>query len=114
MSKDIDNIVREIQKNNKEINNIDNHVSKDISELRKSIKNIENKIKNMDDTLEKLLDILNTITVFIEDANDSELDLNEEDESEDWTPYDDRNFTYEDDNESDGFGDSYYQDYEDN
>ena len=103
MSRDFDDISKQIIQQNKDLKNIDNHISKDISDLKKSIKNIEVKIKSMDDTLIKLFDILNTITVFIEDAESiNEADLDDE---EDWTPYDERNFSYhndDDDDESDG------------
>jgi hypothetical protein len=112
-----DNIIKEVQKNNEEIHRMDNNISQDINELKKSIKYIEIKIKSMDQTLEKLFDILNTITVFIEESGEEgELDLNEED-GEDWTPYDERNFSYSDDDDDedddqDNYGDSYYNDYE--
>jgi len=83
-----------------------NDIIKEISDLKKSVKNIENKIKSMDDTLIKLFDILNAISVFIEDAeaiNEDDLD-----DEEDWTPYDERNFTYrqddEEENEDDNWG----------
>jgi hypothetical protein len=99
MSKDIDRIMKEVVQSNKEIHNMDKDLSKDIANLQKSVKNIENKLKSMDETLEKLLDILNTITVFIEEADEGELDLNDGDESEDWTPYDERGFSYTDEYE---------------
>jgi hypothetical protein len=60
----------------------------------------------MDDTLIKLFDILNTITVFIEDAESMNGD--DLDDEEDWTPYDERNFSYnnnsddEDDDDEEG------------
>lgn len=99
MSRDFDDIFKEINKQNKEIHNMDNHISKDILDVKKSIKNIEQKMKSMDDTLMKLFDILNSITVFIEDAES----INEQDieDEEDWTPYDERNFSYSDDDEDD-------------
>jgi len=101
MSKEFNDIIKEINKQNKELHNIDNSISKDvvkeIVELKKSVKNIENKIRSMDDTLIKLFDILNTISVFIEDAESiNEADLDDE---EDWTPYDDRNFSYNNEDE---------------
>lgn len=100
MSRDFDDISKQIIQQNKDLKNIDNHISKDISDLKKSVKNIEAKIKSMDDTLIKLFDILNTITVFIEDADESinETDLDDE---EDWTPYDERNFSYNDEDDED-------------
>jgi hypothetical protein len=101
MSKEFNDIMKEINKQNKELHNIDNNISKEIvkeiSDLKKSVKNIENKIKSMDDTLIKLFDILNTITVFIEDAES----MNDSDDEEDWTPYDERSFAYDDDEEED-------------
>ena len=94
MSRDFDDISKQIIQQSKDLKGIDNHISKDIVDLKKSIKNIENKLKSMDDTLVKLFDILTSITVFIEDAED----INDEDleDEEDWTPYDDRNFSYKD------------------
>ena len=94
MSRDFDDISKQIIQQSKELKGIDNHISKDIVDLKKSIKNIENKLKVMDNTLVKLFDILTNITVFIEDAED----INDEDleDEEDWTPYDDRNFSYKD------------------
>jgi septal ring factor EnvC (AmiA/AmiB activator) len=103
MSKEFNDIIKEINKQNKELHNIDNNISKEvvkeIADLKKSVKNIENKIKSMDDTLVKLYDILNAISVFIEDAESiNETDLDDE---EDWTPYDERNFSYNNDEDED-------------
>jgi hypothetical protein len=101
MSRDLDDIIKQVMKQNKDIQNIDNYLTKDVSkeiiEIKKSIKQIENRIKSMDDTLMKLFDILNSITLFIEEAES----INEEDidDEEDWTPYDERNFSYQDDDE---------------
>ena len=102
MSRDFDDIVKQVMKQNKDIQNMDNYLTKDMSkeitDVKKSIKNIENKIKSMDDTLIKLFDILNTITVFIEEADENQPELDDE---EDWTPYDERNFSYKNDSEYD-------------
>ena len=99
MSRDFDDISKQIIQQNKDLKNRDSSISKDISDLKKSVKNIEAKIKSMDDTLIKLFDILNTITVFIEDAESmDEVDLDDE---EDWTPYDERNFSYNNSDEED-------------
>jgi hypothetical protein len=99
MSRDFDDISKQIIQQNKDLKSRDNSISKDISDLKKSVKNIEAKIKSMDDTLIKLFDILNTITVFIEDAESmDEVDLDDE---EDWTPYDERNFSYNNSDEED-------------
>jgi chromosome segregation ATPase len=101
MSKEFNDIMREINKQNKELHSIDSSISKEIakeiSDLKKSVKNIESKIRSMDDTLIKLFDILNTITVFIEDAES----INDSEDEEDWTPYDDRSFAYDDEDDDD-------------
>lgn len=109
MSKEFNDIIKEINKQNKELHNIENNISKEvvkeIAELKKSVKNIETKIRSMDDTLIKLFDILNTITVFIEDAESmNEADLDDE---EDWTPYDERNFSYNNDEDEEDDGDGW-------
>lgn len=100
MSKEFNDIIREINKQNKELHSIDSQISKEvvkeIIDLKKSIRNIESKIRSMDDTLVKLFDILNTITVFIEEADENQEELDDE---EDWTPYEDRNFSYRNDSE---------------
>jgi vacuolar-type H+-ATPase subunit I/STV1 len=105
MSRDFDDISKQIIQQSKELKGIDNHISKDIVDLKKSIKNIENKLKAMDDTLVKLFDILTNITVFIEDAED----INNEDleDEEDWTPYDERNFSYKDNDDEDNDDDEW-------
>jgi|LakMenEpi03Aug12_release.lakeMendotaPanAssembly.Ray.scaffolds.fasta_scaffold777204_2 septal ring factor EnvC (AmiA/AmiB activator) len=115
MSKEFNDIIREINKQNKELHSIDNSISKEvvkeISDLKKSVKNIENKIRSMDDTLIKLFDILNTITVFIEDAESMNGD--DLDDEEDWTPYDERNFSYNNDEDDDDEEESEWNIHED-
>ena len=91
MSKDFDDIAKNVIKNNKELHNIESSISKEIDNLQKSIKKIENKINSMDETLGKLFEIMNSITVFLDEEDEEEID-----DEEDWTPYDDRNFSYED------------------
>jgi DNA anti-recombination protein RmuC len=104
MSKNIDDIVKEVMKNNKELHTMDNHLTKDISELKRSVKNIEAKIQRMDGIIQKVYDTLEAITIALHDAEIEEAmmeDLEEQEESEDWTPYEDRNFTFDDDEEDD-------------
>jgi chromosome segregation ATPase len=102
MSKDFDHIMKEVMKSNKEIHSIDKNISKDITDLSKQIKAIELKISRMDETLERILDILNSITVFIEENDENAPDLDDE---EDWTPYDERNFNYDNTDEDNYAGD---------
>jgi hypothetical protein len=111
MSKDIENIMKEVIKSNKEIHNTDHSISLDIIDLKKGIKNIENKIKSMDDTLTKLFDIMNTIIILIEESDNYE-EVDEDSDKEEWNPYNDENFSYEEND--DGDDDTYFQDYENN
>ena len=102
MSKNIDDVIKEVMKSNKEIHNMDNHLTKDISELKRSIKNIEAKIQRMDGVIQKVYDTLEAITIALHDAEIEEAmmeDLEEQEDSEDWTPYEDRNFTFDNDDE---------------
>jgi hypothetical protein len=102
MSKEFDQIMKEIAKQNKEFHQLDAQISKevikDIFDLKKSVKNIETKIDSLTEASDRIFELLNTIVVFIEEAES----INEEDleDEEDWTPYDDRNFAYEDDDET--------------
>jgi hypothetical protein len=118
MSKEFDQILRELNKQNKDLHSIDVQVSKalvkDIVDLKKSIKTIETKIILMEKVLNQLFEVVNNLTIFIDDAEDiaNSEDLDDE---EDWTPYDERNFSYDDDNDKEDIGgDDYWSSHEDN
>lgn len=103
MSKNIDDVIKEVMKSNKEIHNMDNHLTKDIIEVKKSIKNIENKIKTLENKIDQTIDILNTFTILISDMDDmNDVDIEDEEENEDWTPYNEEDYQ-SDDNEIDGY-----------
>lgn len=104
MSKNIDDVIKEVMKSNKEIHNMDSHLSKDIGEIKKSIKNIENKMKILDQKIEQTIDILNTFTILIADMEDAnEADIDDEEENEDWTPYDQTEDYEPEDNDEDQY-----------
>ncbi|NBQ16950.1 hypothetical protein EBU24_01395 [bacterium] len=89
MSKDIDNIIKNVISNNKEIHNLDNHISKDIGDLKKSIKNIHIQISELDEKINQILEIMNTFSIMLaEEEENDDYDT----ENHDWTPYDDHNF----------------------
>lgn len=118
MSKEFDQIIKEINKQNKELHNLDTQINKeiikDIFDIKKSIKALDIKICKIDETIEKVYELLNTITVLIENAEELN-DLDHNDDEEDWTPYDERNFSYNDDIEEDEDigGDNYWSSHED-
>lgn len=87
MSRDFDNIIKEVIKNNKEINKIDDKLSKDIAGLEKDISVIKKDIKNISAKLDSIFDILNTLSIFIEDAENIVSDDDDEYQSnEGWLP----------------------------
>jgi DNA anti-recombination protein RmuC len=107
MSKNIDDVIREIVKSNKEIHTMDSHFTKDMKELKQGFKNLEYKIKRLDETIQKVYDILEAITIALHEAEIEEEmieELENEEETEDWTPYEDRNFTFDQDDEEDDEG----------
>jgi hypothetical protein len=100
MAKDIENIMKEVIKNNKELHGIDNGLSKDISELKKGMKNIESKLNSMDRQLSLVLEILESFTLILDEEEEKEA-------KESWTPYDnadeawqDEASTYDDDDDT--------------
>ena len=107
MSRDINDIMKEVAKSNKELHSMDTHLTKDINELKRGFKNLEIKIQKMDEVLQKVYDILEAITIALHEAELEDAmieELEEQEEGEDWTPYDDRNFSFdenEDDDEED-------------
>jgi len=104
MSKNIDDVIKEVMKSNKEIHDMDNHLTKDIIEVKRGIKNIENKMKLLENKIDQAIDILNTFTILISDMGDmDDSDLDDEEENEDWTPYDQTEDYEPEDNEDDQY-----------
>jgi len=104
MSKNIDDVIKEVMKSNKEIHDMDNHLTKDIVEVKKGIKNIENKIKFLENKIDQAIEILNTFTILISDMEDmDDSDIDDEEENEDWTPYDQQEDYEPEDNEEDQY-----------
>jgi prefoldin subunit 5 len=89
MSRDFDNIIKEVMKSNKDLNRIDDKFSKEISLLDKDIQNLRKEVKGLSSKLDEILEILNTLTIFIEDA-ESILDEDDGEEeyqsNEGWLP----------------------------
>ena len=89
MAKDIENIMKEVTKTNKEIHSIDTTLSKDIVELKKSMKNIESKLSSMDRQLSLVLEILESFTLILDEEEEKE-------SNEGWTPYDNADEAWQD------------------
>ena len=88
MSKDFNDISKEILKNNKEIHNVENKLTKDISNISKEISSLKKEVKDISNKINEILEILNMLTIFIEETNDvEEIDEDEEYQSnEGWLP----------------------------
>lgn len=85
----------------------------DIEQIKQSIKSIDQKIVSIENILEQLYELVSNITVFIDDAEEIS-DSNHDEDEEDWTPYDDRNFAYNDDNDDEDIGgDDYWSSKQD-
>lgn len=88
MSRDIDDVVKEVIKSNKEIHKVDDKLSREISSIDKDIKILQKEVKSISSKIDLILDLLNTLTVFIEDSEEiNDHSDNEEYESnEGWIP----------------------------
>lgn len=104
MSKDINDVIKEVQKANqelakthKEVHNIDYKLSKDIAEIKKLLKSLDRKMNIMAEKIQQF-EIVMDAAELLEDHMDEE---NEKYNTE-WSPYDDDNEPEE------------YEDYDDN
>lgn len=81
MSREFNDIIKEVIKSNKELHKVDDRISKEISELDKEIQGLRKEVKGLSSKLDEILEILNTLTIFIEDA---ESIIDEEDHDDDY------------------------------
>lgn len=81
MSRDFDNIIKEVMKSNKDLNKLDDKFSKEINLLDRDIQGLRKEVKGLSSKLDEILEILNTLTIFIEDA---ESIIDEEDHEEEY------------------------------
>lgn len=81
MSREFNDIIKEVIKSNKELHKVDDRISKEISELDREIQGLRKEVKGLSSKLDEILEILNTLTIFIEDA---ESIIDEEDHDDDY------------------------------
>jgi archaellum component FlaC len=105
MSKNIDDILKEITKSNKDLSAIDCSISKETSEIKKNIKSIDTKLKNLEKKIDSIAEILNTFIILIGDEAEDEDAI----ENQEWSPYND--YDIENYDETKGFQE---EDEEDN
>jgi hypothetical protein len=90
MSKDFDDILREINKSNRELHHMDNNLSKDIANLKKDLKSINAKI-------DMVLEILNNFTIMLLDEEEGDDEFEDYDTDQTWVPEEDDWSNHEDD-----------------
>lgn len=89
MSRDIDHIVKEVMNSSKELHKVDNKLSKEIASLDKEIQGLKKEVKTISIKMDAMLELLNSLTIFIEDAEDILDDNDAEEEyqsNEGWLP----------------------------
>ncbi len=100
MTKDINHVIQEIAKQDKQLHNIqsiDTSLSKDMVLLKKDISDLKKYVK----TLERKIDAVLEIMVEFRDAVEMAQDDAESSENPDWTPYDEEEYDKENDDEDD-------------
>ena len=102
MSKNIDDVIKEVIKTNKDLHKVDVRFSKDLLDMQKDIAGIYREIKTMSAKVDSMIEIISALTIFIEEAEyilDDE-DGDEYQSNEGWLPemnnWEDQ---YEDDDE---------------
>lgn len=96
MSKDFDNIIKQIAKSNQEIHRVDNHLSKDISEIKRAIKSLDSKMSILIDKIQELEVIMDAAEILEEFQQEEQEKYNTE-----WNPYQEYEAEDYDDYESD-------------
>jgi hypothetical protein len=91
MSRDIENIAKEIIKANKEIHHMEDKFSKDIGDIKKLIKNLEKKIDLVLNKIQEFEIIMDAAELIEEQRDEEEDKYNTE-----WNPYEDEDYEKED------------------
>jgi uncharacterized coiled-coil DUF342 family protein len=88
MSKEINDIIKEVVKQTQDLEKSDNKLNSDVSDISREIKSIKKDIKKMSEKIDDILDLLNTLTIFIEDNENiiDEDELENTDSNEGWLP----------------------------
>ena len=92
MSKDIEDISKEILKTNKEMHQIEDKLSKDINDIKKLIKNLDKKVDLVLNKIQEFEVIMDAVELMEEQTDDEE----EDEYNKEWNPYDDEDFEQED------------------
>jgi hypothetical protein len=83
MSKDFDNILKQIAKSNQEIHRVDSHLSKDIGDIKRAIKSLDAKMSLLIEKIQQLEVIMDAAEILEEYQDEEQEKYNTE-----WSPYD--------------------------
>jgi hypothetical protein len=87
MSKDINDILKEVAKSNKELHKVDDKISKEVYSLQKDISDTKKEIKIISEKIDIILELINQLYIFVEDDSEEDIEDNDEYESnEGWLP----------------------------
>lgn len=81
MSREFNDIIKEVIKSNQDLHKVDDRISKEIAELDREMQFLRKEVGGLSSKLDEILEILNTLTIFIEDA---ESIIDEEDHDDDY------------------------------
>ena len=117
MSKDFDNIIKEINKSHKELHQVDSKLSKELSDVNKDITNIKKdiagikvQVREVSNKIDMVLEILNNFTLMVMDdegLQDLERDEEDYDIDQTWVPNEDQWSTDEDEDDEDNEDERY-------
>lgn len=93
MSKDFDDILKEINKSNKELHSIDNNISKDMNSIKNDIVILKKEVKSINNKIDLILEILNNLSIMVLEDEEND-DLYDSDqtwvpEEDDWSDHED-------------------------
>ncbi len=94
MSKDFDDILKQINKSNKDLHSIDNSISKDLTSIKTDISMLKREIKGLNNKIDLILDILNNLSIMVLDEEDEDGNLYDSDQT--WVPEDEDDLDEED------------------
>lgn len=87
MSRNINDHVKQVINNNEAIHKTDNQAALQIDNISKEVKQLQQEVSVIDSKVDQILELLNMLTIFIEDAENIEDEESEDYESnEGWLP----------------------------
>lgn len=88
MSRDINDILKEVTKSNKELHKVDDKLSREISDLQKDINSIQKEVKTISSKVDEILELIHALYIFVEEYDESDIEesADEYESNEGWLP----------------------------